>query len=112
MSKNAGLDRPAGTELYLAYRQSETLGLTDMYVVMRAQSGDPRNLVGAVRERLNEMDASLPLSDVRMMDDVMERAQARPRFLTLLLTLVFGDGAGDCDCGDLWSGVVFGGAAD
>ena len=33
------------------------------------------------------MDASLPLSDVRMMNDVMERAQARPRFLTLLLGL-------------------------
>jgi putative ABC transport system permease protein len=85
--KNAGLDRPAGTEMYLDYRQSENFGLTDMYVVMRAQSGDPRNLVGAVRERLNVMDASLPLSDVRMMDDVMERAQARPRFLTLLLSL-------------------------
>ncbi len=110
--KNAGLDRPAGTEMYLDYRQSENFGLTDMYVVLRAQSGDPRNLVGAVRERLNVMDASLPLSDVRMMDDVMERAQARPRFLTLLLTLVFGYGAGDCYGGDLWSGVVFGGAAD
>ena len=85
--KNAGLDRPAGTEMYLDYRQSENFGLTDMYVVMRAQSGDPRNLVGAVRERLSVMDASLPLSDVRMMDDVMERAQARPRFLTLLLSL-------------------------
>jgi putative ABC transport system permease protein len=33
------------------------------------------------------MDSSLPLSDVRTMEDVMERAQARPRFLTLLLTL-------------------------
>ncbi len=85
--KNAGLDRPAGTEMYLDYRQSENFGLTDMYVVLRAQSGDPRNLVGAVRERLNVMDASLPLSDVRMMDDVMQRAQARPRFLTLLLSL-------------------------
>jgi len=85
--KNAGLDRPAGAEMYLDYRQSENFGLTDMFVVMRAQSGDPRNLVGAVRERLNVMDASLPLSDVRMMDDVMERAQARPRFLTLLLSL-------------------------
>lgn len=85
--KNAGLDRPAGTELYLAYRQAENFALSDMYVVMRARSGDPRNLVGAVRERLNTMDSSLPLSEVRMMDDVMERAQARPRFLTLLLTL-------------------------
>src|SRR5580704_9194138 len=85
--KNAGLDRPAGTELYLPCGQAENFGLTDMYVVMRGQSGEPRNLVGAVRERLNVLDASLPLSDVRMMDDVMERAQARPRFLTLLLSL-------------------------
>jgi predicted permease len=85
--KNAGLDRPAGTEMYLAYRQAENFALPDMYVVMRAQSGDSRNLVGAVRERLNTMDSSLPLSDVRTMEDVMERAHARPRFLTLLLTL-------------------------
>jgi predicted permease len=85
--KNAGLDRPAGTEMYLSYRQAENFALTDMYVVMRAQSGDSRNLVGAVRQRLNAMDSSLPLADVRMMDDVTERAQARPRFLTLLLTL-------------------------
>jgi predicted permease len=85
--KNAGLDRPAGAEMYLTDGQAENLGLTDMYVVMRAQSGDSRNLVGAVRDRLNGMDSLLPVSDVRMMDDVMERAQARPRFLTLLLTL-------------------------
>jgi predicted permease len=85
--KNAGLDRPAGTEMYLAYQQTENFALTDMFVVMRARSGDSRNLVGAVRERLNAMDSSLPLSDVRTMDDVMERAQARPRFLTLLLAL-------------------------
>ena len=85
--KNAGLDRPAGTELYLPSAQAENFGLTDMYVVMRGKSGDPRNLVAAVRERLNAMDASLPLSDVRMMDDVLELAQARPRFLTLLLSL-------------------------
>ena len=85
--KNAGLDRPAGTELYLPYRQAEALGVSDMYLLMRAQTGNPRSLAGAVREQLNELDPTLPLADVRMMDDVLERAQARPRFLTLLLTL-------------------------
>ena len=85
--KNAGLDRPAGTELYLPYRQAEALGVSDMYVLMRAQTGNPRSWAGAVREQLNELDPTLPLADVRMMDDVLERAQARPRFLTLLLTL-------------------------
>ena len=85
--KNAGLDRPAGTELYLPYRQPAGAGNTDMYVVMRAQGGDPRSLAGEVRQQMNEIDSSLPLADVRLMDDVLSRAQARPRFLTLLLTL-------------------------
>jgi putative ABC transport system permease protein len=85
--KNAGLDRPAGTELYLPYRQPAAAGYTDMYVVMRAQGGDPHSLAGEVRQRLNEIDSSLPLADVRLMEDVLSRAQARPRFLTLLLTL-------------------------
>src|SRR5580658_7768356 len=85
--KNAGLDRPAGTELYLPYRQPAGAGNTDMYVVMRAQGGDPRSLAGEVRQQMNEIDPSLPLADVRLMEDVLSRAQARPRFLTLLLTL-------------------------
>jgi predicted permease len=85
--KNAGLDRPAGTELYLPYRQPAGEGNTDMFVVMRAQGGDPRALAGEVRQQMNEIDPSLPLADVRLMEDVLSRAQARPRFLTLLLTL-------------------------
>ncbi len=85
--KNAGLDRPAGTELYLPYRQPAGAGNSDMFVVMRSQGGDPRSLAGEVRQQMNEIDPSLPLADVRLMEDVLSRAQARPRFLTLLLTL-------------------------
>jgi len=85
--KNAGLDRPAGTELYLPYRQPAGAGNSDMYVAMRAQAGDPRSLAGVVHEQLNAIDPSLPLADVRLMEDVLNRAQARPRFLTLLLSL-------------------------
>jgi putative ABC transport system permease protein len=85
--KNAGLDRPAGTEIYLPYRQPSGQGYTDMYVVLRAQGGDPRMLTSAVREQLGEIDPALPVADVRLMQDVLSRAQARPRFLTLLLSL-------------------------
>jgi len=88
--KNAGLDRPAGTELYLPYRQPAGAGNTDMYIVMRTPAGDPRSLAGVVREQLNEIDPSLPLAGIRMMEDVLTRAQARPRFLTLLLSLFSG----------------------
>ncbi|HXT75404.1 MAG TPA: ABC transporter permease [Candidatus Eisenbacteria bacterium] len=86
-AKNAGLDRPAGTELYLPYAQAETLSISDMYVVSRARNGDSRQLVGSIRQQVNDLDASLPIADIRTMDDVLERAQARPRFLTLLLSL-------------------------
>ena len=87
--KNAGLDRPAGTELYLPFRQTAAVnaGISSMYVVLRPQGGDPRALAGAVREQLSELDPTLPLADVRLMEDVLSRAQARPRFLTLLLSL-------------------------
>lgn len=85
--KNAGLDRPAGTELYLPYRQPYGAGNNDMYVVLRAQGGDPRALASSVRQQMSEIDPSLPLADVRLMEDVLSRAQARPRFLTLLLSL-------------------------
>ncbi len=88
--KNAGLDRPAGTELYLPYRQPAGAGNSDMYVVMRMQAGEPRSLASVVREQLNQIDPSLPLADVRLMGDVLSRAQARPRFLTLLLSLFSG----------------------
>lgn len=85
--KNAGLDRPAGTELYLPYQQAESAGVSDMYVAVRGRGGDTRALVGAVREQLHDLDASLPLADVRSMEEVLSVAQARPRFLTVLLTL-------------------------
>jgi putative ABC transport system permease protein len=88
--KNAGLDRPTGTELYLPYLQKQAAGASDMYVVLRAQRGDPRLLASIVRQQLNEIDPSLPLADVRLMADVLMRAQARPRFLTLLLSLFSG----------------------
>ncbi len=85
--KNAGLDRPAGTELYLPYRQPAAAGVSDMYVVLRARSGNPLSLAGEVRRQMNELDPSLPLADVRLMEEVLSGAQARPRFLSLLLTL-------------------------
>ena len=88
--KNAGLDRPAGTELYLPYRQPAGAGNTEMYIVMRTPASELRSLAGVVREQLNEIDPSLPLADIRMMENVLTRAQARPRFLTLLLSLFSG----------------------
>jgi putative ABC transport system permease protein len=87
--KNAGIDRPAGTEIYLPYRQTQASGNRTMYAVLRGK-GDPRPLIGAVRQELAQLDPALPLAQVRLMDDVMSAAQSQPRFLTLLLGLFSG----------------------
>jgi len=87
--KNAGLDKPAGTELYLPYDQTQASGLQNAYLVLRGQ-GDPRSLVSAVRSRLDGVDPTIPLAQVETMDAVMAEAESQPRFLTLLLTLFSG----------------------
>jgi putative ABC transport system permease protein len=87
--KNAGLDKPAGTEIYLPYNQKQGSGLRTGYAVLRAK-GDPHSLAGAVRREVQSIDPTIPVADVRLMGDVLSRAQSRPRFLTLLLTLFSG----------------------
>ena len=87
--KNAGIDRPTGTELYLPYLQKQGSGTNDAYVVLRS-NGDPRSLASAVRREVQAIDPTIPVSRVRLMDDVLSSAQSRPRFLTLLLTLFSG----------------------
>lgn len=81
--KNAALDRPAGTELYFPFAQ---LPARLSWVVVRAQ-GDPMSLTSAVRDAIRGLDRGLPISNIGSMEDVMSSARARPRFLTLLLTL-------------------------
>jgi putative ABC transport system permease protein len=84
--KNAGLDHPAGTEIYLPYSQKQGAGTSGMYIVLRAK-GDPSSMIGAVRSQLMSLDPTLPLSQIRLMDDVIAEAQSRPRFLALLLSM-------------------------
>ncbi|MGA8142683.1 MAG: ABC transporter permease [Candidatus Acidiferrales bacterium] len=88
--KNAGLDKPTGTELYVPYAQKTGSGTQSMFVVLRTTQGDPSALVGAVRREVQGLDPSIPVSHVRTMDAVLSSAQSRPRFLTLLLTLFSG----------------------
>ncbi len=87
--KNAGLDHPAGTELFLPYNQPqgmEDAGIRSMYILLRS-SGNPSSLISEMRGVVHTMDPGLPLAEVRTMDDVMSEAQSRPRFLTTLLSI-------------------------
>ncbi|HLW78727.1 MAG TPA: ABC transporter permease [Terriglobia bacterium] len=87
--KNAGIEKPAGTELYLPLLQKQAEGTASVYIILRS-SIDPRSLVGPARRVVNGLDPQLPVSKIRTLDDVILAAQARPRFLTVLLTIFAG----------------------
>jgi putative ABC transport system permease protein len=81
--KNAGLDKPAGSELFLPERQGNPVG--QVYFAIRT-AGDPHSLIDAVRAAIRSVDPSLPLAQIRTMDEVLDGARSRPRFLTTLLS--------------------------
>lgn len=84
--KNAGIEQPTGTELYFPYDQPAGSGQGTMYIVVRSK-GDLQSIPAEVRQVVQGLDPSLPLANVRTMDDVVSAAQDRPRFLALLLTM-------------------------
>ncbi len=81
--KNGGLDRPAGTELFIPYR----LEASDTPNVLIRTTGNPLSLMRQARRVVTSIDPSLPVAKVRAMDDVIAAASARPRFLTIILGL-------------------------
>lgn len=88
--KQAGMDKPAGTEIFIPNWQLTMLddppdGARISWIVMRTD-GDPEAMMPAVTRAIAELDATLPISSMRPMNDVMWEAVARPRFLTFLLT--------------------------
>jgi hypothetical protein len=82
--KNAGVDKPAGTEVYFPYAQAD--GVRGIILLVKTP-GDPRSIVSAVRSQIFQVDSTLPVSQVRLMSDVIGAATTRPRFLTILLSL-------------------------
>jgi predicted permease len=83
--KNAGIDRATGTELFVPYSQYEFRFGTG-YLAIKTQ-GDPLAMVHAVQSQVQALDSSLPVSSIRLLEDVLNADRSRPRFLTMLLTL-------------------------
>ena len=85
--KNVGIDKPTGTALYLPYTQvPATTGLLRApYVAVRA-AGAPDAVARSMRAVLRDVYPTLPIAEIRTLDDVVAASQSRPRFMTLVLT--------------------------
>jgi len=79
--RNVGLDLPAHEQVYLPIAQT---GVRSASYVLLTQ-GPPGTMVPEVRAALRERDASLPIYDVRTMEDRLGQSIAPKRLSTLLV---------------------------
>jgi putative ABC transport system permease protein len=88
-TKNAGMDKPAGPELYFQVRQvNQFLGSNVNFVVRAANDSAP--LEGSIRNAIRELDSTLPVYNLWSMDEVVSKSMVQPRFLALLLATFSG----------------------
>jgi putative ABC transport system permease protein len=79
--KHDGLNLPSNAEIYVPYAQRPDPYFT---VAVRTQS-DPLAMLGAIREQVLQIDASLPMAHVRTMAQVVSASVADQRLTLLLL---------------------------
>jgi putative ABC transport system permease protein len=83
-TKHHGLDAPTRGQLYVPYTQDTQF---TMAFTVRATASMP-GLMTSIRKEISEVDAELPLSEIRTMDDAVSASMARARF-TMTLSTIF-----------------------
>jgi len=87
-TKNLGVDKPAGTELYFMLPQTAApfggVG-TRMSFVVRSEGPSAASIASGIRAAVSEMDPSVPVFQLQTMGDMVADSLVRPRFLSLLL---------------------------
>jgi putative ABC transport system permease protein len=86
--KQGGLDSETGTELYFPFEQTPPTGFTPVNMNIVVRSTLPMaSLAPSIRQIVTEADPTLPIVNMRTMDDVFSQSVVRPRFLAQLLTI-------------------------
>jgi predicted permease len=85
-TKYEDMRQEAPYELYIPYRQTEFV--TGMTAYVRTQ-GDPVNLFGILRQTVREVDANVPVFEMRTLEQQVDRSLVTERMLATLST-VFG----------------------
>jgi predicted permease len=90
--KQGGVDQETGTEVYFLADQTPRIANfapRNMNIVVRSDR-PAESLAGDIRRVVHSMDPTLPIIDLRTMDEVFEETVSQPRFLAQLLGLFAG----------------------
>jgi predicted permease len=85
--KHLNLKNEDSPEMYLPRTQ---IPIGVMSVVIRTSVSNPNAITNSLRKELAALDATIPLTSVRVFDEYISRSLARPRFNTLLLSIFAG----------------------
>ena len=85
-TKNLGVDKPGGTELYFLQPQIASFGVsTRMSFVVKTEGTSASSVASSIRQTVADLDPSVPVFQLQTMSDVVADSLVRPRFLSLLL---------------------------
>jgi putative ABC transport system permease protein len=94
--RSRGPAEAARPEFFLPIQQAPEVAWTwiqrSMTMVVRSRTGDTSALAGVAREAVRRVDPTVPLFQVRTMEQRMQTALAQARFNTLLMMLLGGIG--------------------
>jgi putative ABC transport system permease protein len=82
-ARYGSMTMPALPLVYVPYAQGAE-GATSMVVAARID-GDPHSAVGAIRERIRQIDPDLPIANVQTMDERVATTVAQPRVESVVL---------------------------
>jgi putative ABC transport system permease protein len=85
-TKQNSLSDTSTMSMYVPWQQRARMSGTEMWVVARA-TGDPLSLANAIRSIVNDVDRTVPVSDIRTMENVVSASVQKARFTTLLVGL-------------------------
>ena len=89
-AKHRGVDLPSGDAVYVPLQGEPEMKFTEtqlrMLVIVRT-AHRPEAMASTVEAAVRRIDSSLPLSLVRTMDRVVWEAVAKPRFISLLMSV-------------------------
>ena len=84
--KDAGLDEPNPPQIYLPYEQWPVPSMS----VLVATAVPPHSVAEPARRAVYSIDGSLPVSNLRTLEQLVARSISQPRFYMLLLTMFAG----------------------
>jgi putative ABC transport system permease protein len=84
--KYSGLDSGPGPTIYVPYNENGWAGWgREMYLVVRG-TGSGTDLVPAIRSELAGMDSTIPLAQIRTMEELLDESLVQQRFRTWLVS--------------------------